>query len=268
MAIFDDILYEMRRLLEDAKELKDMKVEINKDYSASDIDVWNARLAHAESLIGEIENAAGFFNGDKAIPRFRLLNDSNNPDGYTAEAARTGDAGVYEEVRIGIFKGNDNECLGDVLVGVDSKGEPRVLLSSGGFGDEQSHAFYPMRNAEKAVERFDEIEIEESAQIGWVMDCSTSHVSRETMEILCNASGSNKFERTVAAYEHGCFISISPGRESDEQLPSDLRVVMEFARENSCGMLRLDADGASYRCLPEFDWEQEDVKLNKSRPRG
>lgn len=45
--VFNDMMNELERLLADAKELKELKLELNLDYSASDIAVWNARLARA-----------------------------------------------------------------------------------------------------------------------------------------------------------------------------------------------------------------------------
>jgi len=91
-----------------------------------------------------------------AIPRFTLLHSGENPNEYTVDVNRTGDAGIYEELRVGVFKGDGKECLADVLVGLIEGGEPRVMITAGGDG-ENEHAFavYPLRDAGEALEQLD-----------------------------------------------------------------------------------------------------------------
>jgi len=48
----------LSRLLVDAKELKQMKTEINGDYSEEDLSEWNKYLAQAEVLINTIADGA------------------------------------------------------------------------------------------------------------------------------------------------------------------------------------------------------------------
>jgi hypothetical protein len=87
----------------------------------------------------------------KEITRFKLLHDGNNSAGYSAEASRTGDAGIYEEVRISIF--HEDDCVADVLAGLSSDGEPRILVTHGGDGDgDHRIAVYPLREISKAVD--------------------------------------------------------------------------------------------------------------------
>jgi len=92
-----------------------------------------------------------------AIPRFSLMYSGNNPNGYIAEASRTGDTGIYEEVRISVFNPNrDNTCVGDVLVGLTKSGELRALVTANGDGDgDHRIAVYPLRPADQAVELSD-----------------------------------------------------------------------------------------------------------------
>lgn len=85
-------------------------------------------------------------------------------------------------------------------------------------------------------------------------DCSTSHVTKETMRYLKRISGNNNIGQTVASYEYGCFISVSTEAEYHKDVPEDLRTVLDFARGNECLVLRLDADGCTYPNLPIFDW--------------
>lgn len=89
------------------------------------------------------------------VPRFRLMHSGTNPHHYEAEAARTGDAGVYEEVRISVFDRNAS-CVADALVGLTEDGEVRVLVTTDGNGDnEHQIAIFPTRGADTAIERWE-----------------------------------------------------------------------------------------------------------------
>lgn len=92
--------------------------------------------------------------GATSIPRFELRNDSSNPEGYTVNAQRDGDAGIYDELRVGVFD-RDGSCVADVLVGLSGDGEPRVLLSTDGDADRQKVAVFPLRSFDEAVVDFD-----------------------------------------------------------------------------------------------------------------
>jgi len=96
-------------------------------------------------------------NTGESIPGFDLLNDGKNPGSYTADASRSGDRDIYNEVRIGIYKDNGQECVADMLVGLDSTNmEPRVLVTTGGNGDgEHTFAIYPLRTPDESVKRID-----------------------------------------------------------------------------------------------------------------
>lgn len=86
---------------------------------------------------------------------FRMSNDRKNPHGYTVEAGRSGDDGIYDEMRVSILN-PEGDCVGDALIGLTPEGEPRVLVTAGGDGDgEHPVAVYPLRDAEVAVEYFD-----------------------------------------------------------------------------------------------------------------
>ena len=94
------------------------------------------------------------------IERFSLCHTGNNPESFTAEAGRTGDyepdtgRSIYEEVRIGLFRGDSTDCVADILVGLTETGEPRVIVSADGNGDSHAFALYPMRKADVASERW------------------------------------------------------------------------------------------------------------------
>lgn len=88
------------------------------------------------------------------IPRFTLKHGGKS-FGYVAEAARTGDDGIYDEVRIGVFKSDaPNVCVADVLVGLTEDGEIRFLATTDGEGDGDARvAIYPQRRHDQAVDR-------------------------------------------------------------------------------------------------------------------
>lgn len=86
------------------------------------------------------------------VPRFELMHSGANPLRYQAEAIRTGDAGIYEEVRISVFDCSDS-CVADTLVGLTEAGELRVLVTSDADGDgDHRIAVYPTRSADTAVD--------------------------------------------------------------------------------------------------------------------
>lgn len=86
------------------------------------------------------------------IPRFALMHSGSNPLRYQAEAVRTGDAGIYQEVRISVFDREDI-CVADTLVGLTEAGEIRVLITADGDGDnEHQIAIFPTRGAANAIE--------------------------------------------------------------------------------------------------------------------
>lgn len=86
------------------------------------------------------------------IPRFSLAYQGKNPEAFTADARCTGDAGVYEEVAISIFNAG-NDCVADVLVGLDATGKPRVLITHEGKGDgDKAIAVYPLKHKTEAVD--------------------------------------------------------------------------------------------------------------------
>lgn len=70
------------------------------------------------------------------IPAFKLLHSGKNVGGYAAEATRTGDKGIYEEIRVSIFDKN-NDCCADILVTLEDegKGAPKVLITADGDGE-------------------------------------------------------------------------------------------------------------------------------------
>ncbi|KVV40762.1 hypothetical protein WT27_12585 [Burkholderia territorii] len=87
-----------------------------------------------------------------AVPRFELMHSGANPHRYQAEAIRTGDAGIYEEVRVSVFDCNDT-CVADALVGLTEAGELRVLVTTDADGDgDHRIAVYPTRSAAAAVD--------------------------------------------------------------------------------------------------------------------
>ena len=71
-------------------------------------------------------------------------------NGYTAVAEKSGEPGVYDEIRVGIFKGE--ECVGDVLFTLTENGEPAALLTTDGDGEgDHSLIWFPLRDSDSAI---------------------------------------------------------------------------------------------------------------------
>jgi len=100
----------------------------------------------------------------QAIDGFPLMNNGSNPHGYTADVFRSGDTGIYNEVRVGVYRTCDitlmevktdpiKMCVADVLVGLDDSGELRVLVTTGNNGDDgRQFAINPTLKAEDAIQ--------------------------------------------------------------------------------------------------------------------
>lgn len=86
------------------------------------------------------------------------------------------------------------------------------------------------------------------------LDISTGHISRDTMDFLESIAGTNAIHQTVAEYEYGCFVSVPDEPDYHEDVPADLRQVLDFARAKGCFIVRFDADGEHYADLPSFNW--------------
>jgi hypothetical protein len=89
--------------------------------------------------------------------KMRIRRDGLGSTDFTAEASAVTD-GLNSEFRVSILRGlgrRDQRCVADVFIGVDTKGEPRVLITDNGDGDgDHRIAVFPLRHRTKAVENF------------------------------------------------------------------------------------------------------------------
>lgn len=85
------------------------------------------------------------------------------------------------------------------------------------------------------------------------LDCSTGHLQESTRQWLESVAGSNEIGQTVASYEYGAFVSVPPDTNYHDDVPSDLREVLDFARAEYCTIVRFDADGDQHGALPFYD---------------
>lgn len=89
------------------------------------------------------------------------------------------------------------------------------------------------------------------------LDCSTSHISKQTMELLDQGEGSGLSFMSVAPYKYGAFVTVPDDADDAEcvrAMPNDLAKVLAFAHGRGCQVVRFDADGATYDELPSFSW--------------
>ncbi len=87
------------------------------------------------------------------------------------------------------------------------------------------------------------------------LDCSTTHITEETMRLLDRGQESG-LRIAVAPYEYGVFVTVPDDAESQQEgdMPKDLVEVLKFARQRGCYVVRFDSDGCDYDELPRFEW--------------
>jgi len=94
------------------------------------------------------ENA---FRGNVAF-EFPALNGGKNPKRIVLRAEPSGDRGIYQEIAVRALR--NGKAIGDVLVGLDDKGNLRVLVTADGDGDaDHALALFPERGVADTVER-------------------------------------------------------------------------------------------------------------------
>lgn len=89
------------------------------------------------------------------------------------------------------------------------------------------------------------------------LDISTGHLTVETRLWLGGAlpSRSHCSGITIAPYEYGCFCSVPANREAIESLEcdDDLKVVLQYAMQLDCVVVRFDADADCVSDLPMYE---------------
>lgn len=84
------------------------------------------------------------------------------------------------------------------------------------------------------------------------LELSTAHITEAT----ANAWPTREDFPLVANYEYGMFVHVPPPDDDErlDKLPCDLRVVIEYARERGCTLIRFDKDAYAVEGLSVFDW--------------
>lgn len=133
-------------------------------------------------------------------------------------------------------------------------GKPHTPVSHLTFPaeDESKPAFPAWLTTEIAPEPSDEIER--------MLVLSTSHIKRTTATLLrrdhalADARYSGGFSGHMA-YAEGHLLSTSwQPRMLDEDVPSELQHLLDYAKSIGCSYLRLDSDGPVSPRFPTFDW--------------
>jgi len=86
---------------------------------------------------------------------------------------------------------------------------------------------------------------------------STAHISATSAAILDLWAGplSGEAPMTVASTVHGWFVSATPVPASQsEQLPADLRHILDFGRAHGFDFVMLDCDADAIDALTTFSW--------------
>ncbi|WP_054287151.1 hypothetical protein [Gulbenkiania mobilis] len=96
-------------------------------------DAKNDELLSLTNLAWGLARDADFFLlEDCALVGFN--NDGSNPKGLYAEVGTSGDAGIYDELRVTVFN-RHGVAVGDILIGLDDEGQLRLASTSDGDGN-------------------------------------------------------------------------------------------------------------------------------------
>lgn len=91
------------------------------------------------------------FNSAKAF-EFPARNAGKNPKAIRLRAEPSGDGSSYREIAVRAFRGS--EVIADILVGLDTHGNLRVVCTANGEGDgDHAVAFFPELPADEMVKR-------------------------------------------------------------------------------------------------------------------
>jgi hypothetical protein len=89
------------------------------------------------------------FNSSKAF-EYPARNAGMNPKAIRLRAEPSGDGAHYREITVRAFRGS--KAIADILVGLDSRGNLRVICTANGEGDgDHAVALFPESPAEKMV---------------------------------------------------------------------------------------------------------------------
>ena len=83
------------------------------------------------------------------------------------------------------------------------------------------------------------------------LELSTRHIKKETIEGL----DPDKWPYSYR-YEEGVFITVDEFSYPDG-LPSDLRLLIQYAKEHDVLLIRLDCDAEEVEDLPTYEWEDD-----------
>lgn len=98
----------------------------------------------------------------------------------------------------------------------------------------------------------------------WTMEVpviSTSHLTEATARMLTVLGLRSPFSSDVAAYPEGFFYQVGT---LIERMPADLKKIHEWALKHDCPWVRFDADGVHIADLPDYEWEAEVERMERS----
>ena len=89
--------------------------------------------------------------------------------------------------------------------------------------------------------------------IGKYLDICTSHLTMDTVNKLCE----NKIPYTTAyPYEEGLFLIVpsSTYEPNNIKRPNDLNILLNYAKQHDCSIVRLDRDADEINELTTYEW--------------
>lgn len=88
-----------------------------------------------------------------------------------------------------------------------------------------------------------------------MLGVSTAHIKESTSDYLNNNEiPIPVYRKTSETEDCGWFVCVPESRADYEDVPEDLKDVINFARNKEVQWLMLDSDAAIYQELPVYDW--------------
>ncbi len=89
-------------------------------------------------------------------------------------------------------------------------------------------------------------------EISRMLTLSTAHISKETADKLGDQNSISLWIYDKVGY--GWFIYIPDEHDLSTDIPDDLLIVVQFAKQMDIGIVCLDCDGNTLDQLPTYDW--------------
>lgn len=136
------------------------------------------------------------------------------------------------------------------VIGIDQNGEPFEVPAR---WDERGNTYFFLHGDRWYAKEF--LTKKQQLPILRVLELSTAHITKESNEFLryeahtCGPVQLIVFEKG----EYGYLIRVED-HEIEDQVPEDIKSLLEFAESQNCTWMILDRDGEVLESLPRWEW--------------